>query len=103
MLDKTSKYYAILSTHVRIAITCSTRMYTHGSMTKSRSDTHSYSMHINHCNRITRVYLLAKMIFLVLPKARDAVGLYVKYTMLMSDENVTWRVVIKGVICDSEK
>ena len=31
------------------------------------------------------------MFFLVLPKARDAVGLYVKYTMLTSDENVTWK------------
>ena len=32
-----------------------------------------------------------KMLFLVLPKARDAVGLYAKYTMLMSDENVAWK------------
>ena len=31
------------------------------------------------------------MLFLVLPMARDAVGLYVKYTMLMSDEDVTWK------------
>ena len=32
-----------------------------------------------------------KMLFLVLPMARDAVGLYVKHTKLMNADNVTWK------------
>ena len=32
-----------------------------------------------------------KMLFLVLPMARDAVGLYVKHTKLMSVDDVTWK------------
>ena len=31
------------------------------------------------------------MLFLVLPKARDVVGLYVKYAKLISADNVTWK------------
>ena len=41
------------------------------------------------------------MLFLVLPKARDADGLYVMHTMLNIDGNVTWKQSVKRIGYDT--
>ena len=40
------------------------------------------------------------MLFLVLPKARDAGGLYVKSTMLNVDEKITWKKSVRRIVYD---
>ena len=42
------------------------------------------------------------MFFLVLPKARDAVGLYVEYTMLNVVKDITWKRSVKMIVYDSK-